>query len=114
MAIVIVVGDMGCTSDGQPETLRPAPSGTPGCARNDWLRKSTLLSRGGGSPLYRALLTFKTQIQAAIAGIIPEPAASLLTGILLGVEPGIPERVKNAFSTSSSMHVVAVSGFNQR
>jgi competence protein ComEC len=47
-----------------------------------------------------------------MARIVPEPEALLLTGILLGVESGIPERVKDAFSTSGTMHVVAVSGFN--
>jgi competence protein ComEC len=72
----------------------------------------TLLSRGGGSPLYRALLLVKARIQTTIARILPEPEASLLTGILLGVEAGIPERVKDAFSTSGTMHVVAISGFN--
>jgi competence protein ComEC len=74
--------------------------------------KITLLSRGGGSPLYRALLSVKVRIQATITRILPEPEASLLTGILLGVESGIPERVKDAFSTSGTMHVVAISGFN--
>jgi hypothetical protein len=48
--------------------------------------KITLLSRGGGSPLYRALLAVKARIQATIAHILPEPEASLLTGIPLGVE----------------------------
>jgi hypothetical protein len=72
--------------------------------------KITLLSRGGGSPVYRALLAVKARIQATIAHILPEPEASLLTGILLGVEPGIRERVKDAFSTSGTMHVVAISG----
>jgi competence protein ComEC len=47
-----------------------------------------------------------------MARILPEPEASLLTGTLLGVEVGIPERVKDAFSTSGTMHVVAISGFN--
>jgi len=74
--------------------------------------KIRLLSRGGGSPLYRALLLVKARIQATITRILPEPEASLLTGILLGVESGIPERVKDAFSTSGTMHVVAISGFN--
>jgi hypothetical protein len=39
----------------------------------------TLSSRGGGSPLYRALLTVKARIQTTIARILPEPEASLLT-----------------------------------
>ena len=72
----------------------------------------TLLSRSGGSPVYRLLLAVKARIVASIARILPEPEASLLTGILLGVESGIPERVKEVFSTSGTMHVVAISGFN--
>lgn len=71
-----------------------------------------LLRRGGGSPSYRFLLTIKARAQSAIARILPEPEASLLTGILLGVEAGIPERVKDAFSTTGTMHVIAISGFN--
>jgi competence protein ComEC len=72
--------------------------------------KITLISRGGGSPAYHALLAVRAQIQATISRILPEPEASLLTGILLGVESGIPERVKDAFSTNGTMHVVAISG----
>jgi len=74
--------------------------------------KITLLLRGGGSPVYRALVAFKARTQTSIARILPEPEASLLTGILLGVDAGIPERVKDAFSTSGTMHVVAISGSN--
>jgi competence protein ComEC len=74
--------------------------------------KITLLSRGGGSPVYRTLLVVKARIEATIARILPEPEASLLTGVLLGAESGIPERVKDAFSTGGTMHVVAISGFN--
>jgi predicted membrane metal-binding protein len=74
--------------------------------------KTKLLSRGGGSPAYRGLLAANARIQATTARILSEPEASLLTGILLGVESGIPDRVKDAFSTGGAMHAVAVSGFN--
>ena len=72
----------------------------------------TLLRRGGGSLLYRTLLAFKVRAQATIARILPEPEASLLTGILLGVEAGIPKRVQEAFATTGTTHVIAISGFN--
>jgi competence protein ComEC len=74
--------------------------------------KITLPSRRGGSPLYRALLALKARIQTAPAHTLPEPEPSLLTGILLGIESGIPEGVKDAFSTGGTMHVIAISGFN--
>jgi competence protein ComEC len=73
-----------------------------------------LLSRGGGSPGYRVSLALKTRIQATTAHILPEPEGSLLTGILLGVESGIPEQVKDAFPTSSTVHVVATSRLNHK
>jgi predicted membrane metal-binding protein len=34
--------------------------------------------------------------------------------ILLRVEAGIPKEVKDAFSTSGTMHVIAISGYNQK
>ena len=71
------------------------------------------LSRGGGSPAYRTLLAFKARAQASVARILPEPEASLLTGILLGMETGIPKQVKDAFSVTRTAHVIAISGFNK-
>ena len=49
-----------------------------------------LVEAGQGSPVWAALIAFKTRAAAAIAQILPEPHAALLTGILLGVETGIP------------------------
>jgi competence protein ComEC len=43
-----------------------------------------------GSPFWAALYAFKGRAQATIAQMLPEPHAALLTGILLGVEAGIP------------------------
>jgi len=70
------------------------------------------LASGGGSAWKRAMLAFKRQAQATIARIIPEPEASLLTGILLGVESGIAADTMAAFSTTGTTHVIAISGFN--
>jgi competence protein ComEC len=74
--------------------------------------KIKLLSRGGGGPITGALLALKSGAKATIARILPEPEASLLTGILLGTETGIPERVQDAFSATGTTHVIAISGFN--
>jgi hypothetical protein len=71
-----------------------------------------LLSRGGGSPVYRALLTATAQIQATIARILPEREASLFTATLLGVESDIPQGVRTASSATGTTHVIAISGFN--
>jgi predicted membrane metal-binding protein len=37
---------------------------------------------------------------------------SLLAGILLGDEGGIPQDVKQAFQDTGTAHVIAISGFN--
>ncbi len=78
------------------------------------LRRSqiSLINRGRGSPLTRALLAFKRQAQRVIALILPEPQAALLTGILLGVETGIPADLRQAFSATGTAHIIAISGFN--
>ena len=72
----------------------------------------TLLARGRGNPLRAALLAFKGRAQAIIARILPEPQASLLTGILLGVEGGIPADLMEDFNRTGTTHIIAISGFN--
>ena len=50
----------------------------------------TLLAENQASPILYHLFAFKRYAQSTIASILPEPQAALLTGILLGVETGIP------------------------
>ncbi len=72
----------------------------------------TVIASGQGSPLLSTLFALKRQAQTLIAGAIPEPEASLLTGILLGVETGIAAEVREAFNATGSAHIIAISGFN--
>lgn len=71
-----------------------------------------VVAEGGGSPLYRALLGIKARGRAAIATTLPEPHASLLTGILLGDDSGLPDDLVRDFQTTGMTHVIAISGFN--
>ena len=77
-----------------------------------WRPQITLIARGQGSALRIALLAFKRQAQRVIALILHEPQAALLTGILLGVETGIPANLTKAFSATGTTHIIAISGFN--
>jgi competence protein ComEC len=70
------------------------------------------LTGGGGSGWKRAMLAWKDRARATIARILPEPEASLLTGILLGVETGIPRDLMDDFNATGTSHVIAISGFN--
>ncbi len=58
------------------------------------------------------ILRFKAYALRVLPTLISEPQASLLTGILLGVESGIPERLDEAFSATGTSHIIAISGFN--
>ncbi len=72
----------------------------------------TLLSEGHGDPFHRALFALKGRLQSTIARLYPEPSASLLTGILLGIETGIPSSLMESFNKTSTTHIIAISGFN--
>ncbi len=72
----------------------------------------TLLERDQGRAFWKALYSFKARAQNTIAQILPEPQASLLTGILLGVETGIPADLLEDFDDTGTRHIIAISGFN--
>lgn len=72
----------------------------------------TLLAENQASPLLYHLFAFKRYAQSTIARLLPEPQASLLTGILLGVETGIPADLMDDFSATGTTHIIAISGFN--
>ncbi|MBN2502972.1 MAG: ComEC/Rec2 family competence protein [Anaerolineales bacterium] len=71
-----------------------------------------LLESGGGNRLVGWVYTFKEQALAMVYRLFPDPEASLMAGILLGVESGIPENVRGAFNDTGTSHVIAISGFN--
>lgn len=70
------------------------------------------LSTGGGHALLRNIYTLRRTAEQVIAAILPDPEASLLAGILLGIEEGIPSGVEDAFNRTGATHIIAISGFN--
>lgn len=72
----------------------------------------TVLARDQGNPFFSALYAFKARALVTIYAIFPDPAASLLAGILLGVDSGIPRDLSGAFSATNTAHIIAISGFN--
>ncbi len=65
-----------------------------------------------GNPVRAALLDFREQARQTIARLLPDPQASLLAGILLGIESGISPAVRDAFNAVSATHVIVISGSN--
>jgi competence protein ComEC len=74
----------------------------------------TVLSRGHGDPFHRIVYALKAHLQETIARLFPEPSASLLTGILLGIETGIPDDLLEDFNATSTTHIIAISWASTR
>jgi competence protein ComEC len=74
--------------------------------------EAEFIEGGQGSPVYGRIYDLKRSAVRVIYKIYPDPEASLLAGILLGVESGIPEPVKQAFKATGTSHIIAISGFN--
>ena len=74
----------------------------------------TVLARDRGFAPLAWLYSFKAHAKNVIAQTlrVPEPQASLLTGILLGDDSGIPKSVQDAFRTTGTSHVISISGYN--
>jgi competence protein ComEC len=71
-----------------------------------------LLGRGYGSPIKSFIYGLREKAHKTVYLLFPNPEASLLAGILLGIESGIPEDVEEAFNETSTSHIIAISGFN--
>ncbi|MBI4733048.1 MAG: ComEC/Rec2 family competence protein [Chloroflexi bacterium] len=65
-----------------------------------------------GNPLLRWVYEFKDQALANIYEIFPDPEASLLAGILLGLDNGLSAELQQAFKDTGTAHIIAISGFN--
>lgn len=70
------------------------------------------MGSGYGNSLLAALYRLRKRLLALTYRLYPDPEASLLAGILLGVESGISPDVKQAFQDSGRAHIIAISGFN--
>ncbi len=72
----------------------------------------TLVASGQGNPILAAIYRLKAHAWRTLLRLLPEPQASLLAGILLGIESGIPRSLQQAFADTGTSHIVAISGFN--
>ena len=73
---------------------------------------TNLIQHGMGNPIYSALYAFRQKALSLIYSLFPDPEASLLAGILLGVESGISPQVQDAFRLTGTSHIIVISGFN--
>jgi len=71
-----------------------------------------VLSRGGGSPIIHTLADIRAFVDKTVISALPQPAAGLLIGILLGDERHIAPELRESFQITGTSHIIAVSGFN--
>jgi competence protein ComEC len=69
-----------------------------------------VLKHDQGNPLLAAVYAFRNPAYVVIQQILPEPQASLLSGILLGIDAGLPADVQADFRVTGTSHVIAISG----
>ena len=65
-----------------------------------------------GNPFSSLLSSIKDRAQAVIARLMPEPEASLLQGILLGIRSGIPDDLYEDYNLTGTSHIIVISGAN--
>ncbi len=70
------------------------------------------VAEGQGQPFWAFVYGVKARWAALLNRILPEPAAALANGMLLGIESGIPEDVDEAFTATGTTHVIVISGSN--
>jgi competence protein ComEC len=72
----------------------------------------SILESGQANPALAAIYALRFTALERVQRLWPDPEASLLAGILLGIESGIPRDVKDAFNDTGTTHIIAISGFN--
>ena len=72
----------------------------------------TRLQFTAGDPVLRLVYAFRDSAIAKVYQIFPDPEASLLAGILLGDDNGMPADLQQAYQNTGTAHIIAISGFN--
>ncbi|MGH2541606.1 MAG: ComEC/Rec2 family competence protein, partial [Ardenticatenaceae bacterium] len=74
--------------------------------------QGTLVVKRHGAPLFHLLFGIRRKAERTLQLMLPEPHASLMNGILLGIESGIPDKVMEAFNATGTTHTLVISGAN--
>ncbi len=72
----------------------------------------TLLPGSAGNPILAAAYALKEKALDNVYRLFLDPEASLLAGILLGVDSGLPNALQQAYKDTGTAHIIAISGFN--
>lgn len=70
------------------------------------------LRKGSGNPAIAFLFSVKGRLVEGLSRVLPEPHASFSAALLLGERAALPAELRNAFQTTGTTHIVAVSGMH--
>lgn len=70
------------------------------------------LDENRGNKIYALAIDWKNKISEKIEERIPAPEAGLLSGLLLGGDNKLSQKMRDNFSRTGMTHIVAVSGYN--
>ncbi len=74
--------------------------------------EATVLPGSTANPILAAVYSLRDISLGNVYRLFLDPEASLLAGILLGVDSGLPARLEQAFVDTGTAHIIAISGFN--
>jgi len=76
------------------------------------IAEATRLPGKGGNIVTTQIYKLKSILLEKTYRLYPDPEASLLAGILFGVDTGLPRKLQDAFKNTGTAHIIAISGFN--
>jgi competence protein ComEC len=71
-----------------------------------------VLDRGQGFKPLQWIYSLRERLSASLASALPEPQGSLAQAILLGLRGNIPDSLYEAFSSTGTAHLLAISGLH--
>ena len=74
--------------------------------------KIKIVARGQGSVIKASLFALKNNFLDNLKQILPEPAATLAGGLILGDKGGLGQKIETEFRQAGIAHIVVLSGYN--
>lgn len=74
--------------------------------------ESKLIAKGEGNWLRETQIDIRSSLADGVSEALPEPEASLATGILLGARSALPQDLRDNMNETGTSHLTAVSGQN--
>ncbi|MEA2640656.1 MAG: competence protein ComEC, partial [Chloroflexota bacterium] len=106
---LVIVGQFQPVEGGASSGRRQLASGV---VATSLLPATAVIGHNGGNSALAALFAFRQRLQGAAAASLPEPYATLVMGMILGIVGGVPDSLRLGLVASGTTHMLVVSGYN--